>query len=444
MALPASIGTEAHGEEIHMGKYNLFGKRIDGAMGRITGLICRTLPVLLLLLFSWAPLSPARTLAVFPETAGGLHLDQALLQAQAGDTIVLAAGEYHPPDRLSPSNSGLAGTPITIKAEQSGQSVLNGDGNKYGFNLVGKSYIVIEGLVLKGHFTGCAVKLLNCHHVVLKSLTVSDSESDSVSITNSSYNTVEYCNIFNSQAAGLAVYADKTALESVTGNLIQYNDVHNNYKSGMFVYGYNNSFLYNKSYNNGHEYPLDHGIYCIGKGNVLKYNLCYDNNFGSGIRIGDYGHIVKNNSCQRNSGSGIVIAGSNDSHDIQILENLLEENRESGLQINSSEFKPYNIEIKGNFFKRNSQNLKIQKGPSGINIIDNIFTDPLSYQVQIDMPLDSAVNLSGNKFYGPVCIFHISGNDVPSTTFLSEAQPNTICSSMPYNLPPPANLRIIE
>jgi parallel beta-helix repeat protein len=372
----------------------------------------------------------AKTFEVFPEKSQGLCLESALEQAGAGDTIILAPGIYHPPDRLGPKNNGLANEVLTIKAELPGQSICRAGNNKYGLLLKEKSYIVIDGLVFQD-FKGCGVKLMECHHITMRRLKVSGSQSQNISVIDSFSNIVEDCEVFASESTGLYVFAKNGPLESAKDNIIKGNICRDNARSGLLVYGLSNLIQQNVCYNNGTKTPYDHGIYCIGKANKIIGNRCADNPHGSGIRIGGRGHLIKKNVCLRNGRSGVVLAGTNDTAHIAILKNLFAENRHCGVEINASRFSPFSISMSGNLIRRNKTNFWIKPNVSDVRVLKNIFSEAGKHQVRIETN-PKEVLFEDNLFFGPNCKFYLGNKTLPSQEFFTIIQADTECSARPY------------
>jgi hypothetical protein len=75
--------------------------------------------------------------------------------AQAGDTVIVKPGRYTPASRIVVANSGTSSAPITFKAEVKHQAIIDGrsqvpnmnvDGRVGLFEMVNKSWIVVDGL----------------------------------------------------------------------------------------------------------------------------------------------------------------------------------------------------------------------------------------------------------------------------------------------------------
>ena len=75
--------------------------------------------------------------------------------AQAGDTVIIKSGTYVPTSRIVVANSGTAAAPITFKAEVKHGAVIDGqsqvpnmnvDGRVGLFEMVNKSWIIVDGL----------------------------------------------------------------------------------------------------------------------------------------------------------------------------------------------------------------------------------------------------------------------------------------------------------
>jgi hypothetical protein len=71
-------------------------------------------------------------------------------KAVAGDTVLLKNGTYTGPSGMvNVGKSGTSGKPITIKAENDGQAIVNGEYARKPFYMKGRSYINVEGIIFK-------------------------------------------------------------------------------------------------------------------------------------------------------------------------------------------------------------------------------------------------------------------------------------------------------
>jgi parallel beta-helix repeat protein len=106
----------------------------------------------------WEP--TARVLRVNGRTGSdansGLSEDQAFKTltkasevARAGDTVIVAPGEYH--ESIIPVATGTPKHPITFKAEKENQTLINGSSYRRpcGVGLIQKAYIVVDGFVFR-------------------------------------------------------------------------------------------------------------------------------------------------------------------------------------------------------------------------------------------------------------------------------------------------------
>ncbi len=72
---------------------------------------------------------------------------KAMTVLQPGDTLLIKNGTYY--QTLNVTVSGSSGTPITIRAENDGQVVVDGESARIPLNVGGRSYIDIEGIIVK-------------------------------------------------------------------------------------------------------------------------------------------------------------------------------------------------------------------------------------------------------------------------------------------------------
>jgi polygalacturonase len=109
-------------------------------------------------------------------TAPWATVNKAAAAAQAGDTVIIRAGTYQPATRITVANSGTASAPITFRAEVAGQAIIDGrsqvpnmnqDGRVGLFEMINKSWIVVDGLrVINSGFWGIWASV--CQNVTIQ------------------------------------------------------------------------------------------------------------------------------------------------------------------------------------------------------------------------------------------------------------------------------------
>jgi nitrous oxidase accessory protein NosD len=103
--------------------------------------------------------------------------------AQAGDTVVIAAGDYGS-EQVTVANSGKPGAPIVLKAAAPGEVVLRGTGGGAGISIINKSHVVAEGIEFTNYSSGVSIKYA------------------------SPYITVRNCVFRNNNSSGILVYGN--------------------------------------------------------------------------------------------------------------------------------------------------------------------------------------------------------------------------------------------
>lgn len=386
-------------------------------------MVARLIILALAWLAAWSFPSSAAVVTVLP--SGDAGLARILAQAQPGDTIRLAPGRHRLPDRLTPARSGEEGRPIVITGSGAEQTIIEAHGNKYGFLLVKKSYIVIRDLTLTG-FSGCGVKLLASRHCRLEGLTVTGSSSHNIFLQGATANRVIGCRLENSAACGLTVAPTEDGRGGDL-NLIQGNFSRGNAHQGFLVTGRFNLIKANTAEANGTRTPYDHGFYIVGRANRLEGNQARSNPHGSGIRIGGIEHLVRDNRLEKNGRAGVVVAGTNRSESIIIIDNLIADNAHAGVEINSLKYQPSRIFIGGNLFLNNHSQLWIKSGVSRVEVTANLFEAPGQIQVRFD-GLAEEVVFKKNVFVGRGCRFIRDGQRLPAEVFLRRLQRGGRCS----------------
>ncbi len=380
-----------------------------------------------LLASTWPRTGQARQWSIDPGDRSGLT--KALAEAEPGDLIGLAPGVHFPPDRMSPARSGRPGKPITIAGAGAEKTILAAGGNKYGFLLEKKSYIVIRDLALEG-FTGCGIKLIDSRRIRLSRLKVSGSTSHNISLVGAEDSLIENCWSFDSKSSGFFIGPNKRGLGG-RRNVVRNSFSFRNLSQGILIHGSENTIVGNAFVANGRRTPYDHGIYLIGRNNRVIRNLCRDNAFGSGVRVGYSDHLIQDNVLIANGRSGVVVAGTNPTERIAILDNLIAANNLAGVEINASKFKPDRIHLQGNLIRENRGNLWLKAGVKRVTVVGNVLSAPSAVQVRIDGPA-GRVRFSGNRFFGPKCAFQVNGRPVTAPAFFKELQPETVCYKEAY------------
>lgn len=83
-------------------------------------------------------------------------VSHACSRVEAGDTVIIKSGNYGDENAVI-ANSGTADAPITIKAEEPGEVILEGDGDGDGIRIEGKHHITIEGIKFTNYTSGIAI-----------------------------------------------------------------------------------------------------------------------------------------------------------------------------------------------------------------------------------------------------------------------------------------------
>jgi len=120
--------------------------------------------------------------------------DRAWLQLQPGDTLVLLDGVYH--QSIHPQNIGEIGNPVTIRAQNDGQAIIDGEGVRIPI-LIEKyrnSYLAISGIIARN--SSESVYKITGDHNILQRVSGYDANTDEnamvISISGD-YNLLEDC-----------------------------------------------------------------------------------------------------------------------------------------------------------------------------------------------------------------------------------------------------------
>ncbi len=234
----------------------------------------------------------------------------------SGDIVYIKKGNYVD-DGIRPSNSGSSGQDIIYKNwEDDLVTISKGASNLDAINLVGKSYIVVDGIEV----TSCRKYIIaeNSHHNIIKNCDFSGGTSftvgqfwnnctynkildnffkdggDHISIVdNSDYNLVEGNNFGNASHANFAVKCSNFNI--IRGNYFYNNtqkigevydcDNTSNYNATKYNLIENNRFAFTPSSGNASPYA---GIQYVGQNGIIRKNSFY-NNIGGGLRLALYG-----------------------------------------------------------------------------------------------------------------------------------------------------------
>jgi hypothetical protein len=320
----------------------------------------------LALLFGFAPLGQAQAAGTtyYVSTTGNnsnngtstgtawRNVNYAAAQAQAGDTVIILAGTYN--ERVQVQNSGTAGNPITFKANPGATVTIDGTGINVPvnyedglFEIVGKSYIVVEGLrVINSSYVGIVVRGPNAANITIRNNYVSDTASSGISAWGR-VNAGQY--------------------NGVTDLLIEGNEI-------------------NRAMLNGYQEQLSvaEGVEDF----IVRNNFLHDGGMGKnpggpigidikfGVRNGEvYGNIVTEAA---NASHGIYIDGFDRAvSNVKVYNNLVYNNTYSGIQVNSEENggSVDNIDIFNNIAYGNGVvGIRLADGPgplTNIRVINN-------------------------------------------------------------------------
>jgi len=137
--------------------------------------------------------------SIFAQTVNvnnSTELQNALNNAQPGQTIVLANGVYNKSGGFSinANVNGTAQNPITLLGNANTIISANSTATGYGFWLKGNNYWILDGFTVYNSKKG--VMLDNSHHNVVRNITVKYIGDEAIHLrTYSSYNTVQNCYI---------------------------------------------------------------------------------------------------------------------------------------------------------------------------------------------------------------------------------------------------------
>jgi len=227
-----------------------------------------------------------------PETAWR-HIAYAAQQLQAGDTVIVEAGNYGN-ETITIANSGTASSPVTFKAD--GEVILETNyTSTKAISMTEKSYITIEGFIIKKYQHG--IWFENCDHINVFNNTISEtwgSGGMGIVCRYSNDCRIENNTVFNSGKYNFHIYHS-------TRITIKNNTAYNNWSLAKsdpdttadygFKFGYTtDSYSENNlAYNSGwHGWRLRH----FTSNNTFKGDKAYNN--------GGYGFEI-NENCDNNT-----------------------------------------------------------------------------------------------------------------------------------------------
>jgi poly(beta-D-mannuronate) lyase len=279
----------------------------------------------------------------------------AVADAQAGDLITVADGDYDTEVIQIEKKEGTAQAPIVIRAANRGKARMVGRG---GFQLVSCSYIVIEGFSFVHKDINMACRLhhsnhcrLTRNHISIREITPTEQDNRrlhwvGISGNNSHHNRIDH-NLFEEKRnSGVMIYTGGSSLES--GNMsTQYDRIDHNHFRNFYPgksNGYETIRLGSSTYSHSSGNTIvEHNLFerCDGESeivsvktsdNTIRHNTfrnsrgmltlrnchtClvegnYFLNDGSqgrseGIRFYGQGHVIINNYFQNLGGSAILV-----------------------------------------------------------------------------------------------------------------------------------------
>ena len=120
-----------------------------------------------------------------------LTIQKAARTVVAGDTVNIQAGTYN--EKVTPSNSGNASSPITYQTYGTGTVILDGTGkstsNTGVFDIENKNYITLKGIQIQNsQFAGVFVYGAS-DHITLQNLTIHDTGISGICAVSTGWNT---------------------------------------------------------------------------------------------------------------------------------------------------------------------------------------------------------------------------------------------------------------
>ena len=234
--------------------------------------------------------------------AAACSIATANANADDDDVVYMRTGTYS--TNIAPINSGSSGHVITFQNYNSEVVTING--SYYGFNITGKDYIIIDGIVV----TNAGNKFGNMdtssdHNIVQNCTFTNCSGWSGISMSNSNYNQI-LNNTFNGGASGPEdhIYAEGTS----SYNLIQGNTFNHARHANVNLNGKGNTQSYNVVRNNILYNPWHTGLsvwwgpeYTLVENNII-YNTGVSDDEGTRVNEDDtcFQHSAKYSIVRKN------------------------------------------------------------------------------------------------------------------------------------------------
>ena len=142
-------------------------------------------------------------------------IQRAAEAARPGDTIQLASGVYHLTTQVSPRMSGEAGRPITIKAADGGDVILDAE------------RMELQAKEGQWKYDQGAIQIEGVQHIRVEGLKVINSRGAGITIRDSSFVEVVGNTVFNTYSSGIAAWDSDNDGTSTHGIRITRNTVEN-------------------------------------------------------------------------------------------------------------------------------------------------------------------------------------------------------------------------
>jgi parallel beta-helix repeat protein len=300
-----------------------------------------------------------RTITVAKDgSAQHTTIQEAADEAQAGDTVVIAGGEYA--ESLTLKNDGKEGAPITFQAAPGADVAITGHTDDNGLvNLKGRSYISFVGIAIRGS-TNHGFYAVDSQHITLQDCEVSTSGDGGAVFINGGAIDIEHTEIKGNNADGLDASNEAVTFDNVAGFEIAFSIVENNGEEGIDAKYESHDGKIHDNTVNANRGP---NIYIDGAQNTEVYDNTVTGTTEetkTGISIGieqlseskkASGIKVYNNVIMGNKGGGIGFFVEEDGtfSDIQIVNNTIADNGSNGINFSKYTYAGTNI-LRNNIF----------------------------------------------------------------------------------------------
>jgi len=308
----------------------------------------------------------------------------------AGDTVNIEAGTYT--EKVTPANSGTAGSLITYQNYNDGTVIINGTGVVTGdtglFDISSKSYIVISGLTIQNCTDGAGVYVAGSSYIYTTNLTITATYESGILVMPSGSNNI-YINGCIVSHTNSSTYDEAISLLTVNQFEIENCTVYDtqNDKEGIDCkVGCTNGSVHNNTVHNTRI-----GIYVEAAGTATSNIVIYDNLIYGCSTVG-----------------GIVIAdehGMSTLTNISIYNNILYNNR-VGFQVALYGTETYNFSFINNTLYDNGTITEIDVNPPASQLINcvirnNIIDNSAAGIYPLEAPAYGSPNLiiDHNLFY---------------------------------------------